>query len=952
MTKFISVIVLLTLVFIDLSYGLDFPPGITEGIKVPFVYEVSRVVNTKEMTGNLIPAGEFLNFMTKGAGESFTAGKVNFSKPGEYRVFAYLGAGWAKGTGPHDRFVLELNGQPTALLAAKGTGGASNMEWVELNRFRIGKPGPYDLVWRHIATGRPRIVQYIINGVIFSPAIETPRDAKKPAPVQIGRDGWIRTWLVGGCFGMGGLSSIAPFCEKYFTPLTGMEWDQYYLDYLLRVTWREYLSPEDKISFDLSGTFADRPAFEWPVGRPGSAYAHVYVTIPSQRDILLDFESARNAEVFLNGDPVRPDHSVLAVDAGGGFERRKDDPPFRTPVTLQGGPNRLMIKLYFPQSRYRPKDQRGSQPTWFRCRFLDLDGTPIIGSVTGTQYAQANAEGFLRFQLNPPDLLVPEKPVVGRRLGDLTELTYRSDKPYDAFLTGDPVILHGKISLMDGLKRLERFGFNEQSFDAGRQQVIVHWLAYDFDGKIVGRDSREVNFNLARPGEFEMDLGKLGRGHYTIYSEIRQGTKLVCPARPKMVVVVDPPTLPKPGVHSKFAHSFYYLMNGTEKDDDLFLPLLALAKVRLQIGCVHDWWIEMHPKDWVALPADKRTWPREPKKERLERAKRMAIELVGQVGGFYPGRICPPFNSDPKNGDHLIINRCWDIGLINSPEAEKIVDTYVYETVKKYKGYFRYWRMGNEMNNREFTPAELTHLHTLCARAMKRADPNAKLWGGSISSFDIPYVDKMVQLGYDRDIAVHDYHYYIWPQEDPTYRDMGGLPELLAIFNKYHVKKPIANGEFGCYRSIHHDGARVQAAMFTRALTVAHTYNELQWIAPHFWSPLEWAVNSEDGLFPAFLAYRTAADMLEGAKPAGMMHLGEGIAAYRFKRPSGKTVIVLWDPKNREVKIPGVDKTWTGFDLLGRKLKTPADGSLKLSVFPIYLTDGQLEEGTERTSLK
>jgi hypothetical protein len=952
MFKISTLTVLVTLFLAGISYGLDFPAGVTEGIKVPFPFENSRVVNGTSPAGNLIPAGEFLNFMVKGAGELYKAGKVKFPAAGEYRVFVYAGAGWGKGTGPHDRFVLELNGQAVALLAARGTGGASNMEWMELNRMRIDRPGEYDLVWRHISTGQLRSVQYIINGIVFTPTKEIPAKEKKAEPVLISKDGWIRGWLVGGLFGMGGVASIAPFYESNFTPISGMEWDQYYLDWLLRVKWREYISPEDKVSMDTPETFLDRPGFEWPVGKPGCAYAHLYVTFPGQMDVLLDFESAGKAAIFLNGKPLIPDKAIRAVDPDGGFERRKDDPPFRTAVTMEGGHNRLMVKLYFPQSKYRPKEQRGNQATWFRCRFLNMDGSPISGLVTASGYAQANAEGTAGYRIDPPDLLVPENGKIGQRLGDLAMTTFQSDKPFDAFVTGDEVKIKGKLSLLDGLKRLERFGFNEQSFDTVEQNVTVHWLAYDFDGNIVGRDIAEVKFNLAKAGEFGINLGKLGRGHYTIYSEIRQGTKLVCQPRPKMVVVVDSPTLPKPGVHSKFAHSFYYLMNGTEKDDDLFLPLLALAKVRLQIGCVHDWWIDMHPNDWVALPAQKRTWPREPKKERVERANRMGIELVGQVGGFYPGRICPPFNSDPKNSDHLIINRCWDVGPINSPEAAKIVDTYVYETVKKYKSYFQYWRMGNEMNNRQFTPAELTYLHTLCAKAMKRADPNAKLWGGSISSFDIPYTDKMVQLGYDRDIAVHDYHYYIWPQEDPTYRDMGGLPELLAVFKKYHVKKPIANGEFGCYRSIHHDGARVQAAMFTRALTVAHTYNELQWIAPHFWTHLEWCVNSEDGLFPSYLACRTAADMLEGARPAGTMHLGKEIAAYRFKRPSGNTVIVLWDPKDREVKVPGVDKTWTGFDMLGRKMDAPANGNLKLSLFPIYLTNGKLEEGTVKTPLK
>jgi hypothetical protein len=99
-----------------------------------------------------------------------------------------------------------------------------------------------------------------------------------------------------------------------------------------------------------------------------------------------------------------------------------------------------------------------------------------------------------------------------------------------------------------------------------------------------------------------------------------------------------------------------------------------------------------------------------------------------------------------------------------------------------------------------------------------------------------------------------------------------------------------------------------------------------------------------------YVAYRTAADLLEGAVPDGTMDLGEGIAAYRFKRPSGSELIVLWDEKGRTVSVPRA-KGWSVFDTLGRPVSENGDGRLKLSAYPLYVTNGKLDEGTTPTPL-
>ena len=891
-------------------------------------------------------------FHTEARGEGVDLGGVDIPEPGQYRAWLRAGVGWATAerAGPSTVFVGEMGGQPVLRWEAVGTGGLFNWEWFDIGRVLIREGGRHRVAWQNRAGAAPRHAQVVFAGLVLVPE---PAERATDDEVHIDEDGYLRTWLIGGPFGMAGLSAVAPHYEQYYLPVTGAAWQQYRLDNLLEVTWRPYTSPSHVMQMNAPETFGDAPPLEWPVGRPAAVYAHLYMEMPGQNDLLLDFSSSGRADVFLNGRRVRPGREVLAVDAGGGFERREDDPPLRTAVTVQGGVNRLLVKSYLPQSKYRPDGERsGPDESWFTCRFLHLDGRPVQGVFSSGGYAQANVTGAVRYHLDPPDLLRGEDGRRGHRLGDLIEMRLESDAPWNVFLTGDDVRLRMELSLMNPLARLERFGVNQTAFDEGFAGLQAHWIAYDFDGRVAAQDSGAVDLALDRPGLVPLPLGALPRGHYTVYCRLQRGTRLVCQLRPKMITVVDPPTLPRPGVHSRFAHSFYYLLNGRNlEDEERHFRLLALAKVRTQIGTAHKWWINDDPRAWVALPPEERTWPRAPLPESLARAKELGIELIGQLGGFHRGSATRLGATDPGVADNLVINEFYPVGPVDGPLAEKLVSTYVYETVKRFKKRFRYWRLANELNNQGFTPAELTHLHRLVHDAMKRADPDARLWGGSISTFGIPYTDEMLRLGYARTIDVHDYHYYIWPHPDPAYRDMGGLPGLLAVFDKYNARVPLANGEFGCYRSIHPDGARTQAARYAVGLTVAHTHERLQWIASHFPSGLEWTVNNEDGTFPAFLAYRTAADFLEGATFTGEAPLGADIAGYRFRRPSGSDVRVLWSPRECRVKIPGVDAAWKAYDMLGRPLDAASPGKVPIGPHPVYITNGRLEEGGTPTPL-
>lgn len=763
------------------------------------------------------------------------------------------------------------------------------------------------------------------GGLVLVPEREKASEAARKEQVRISEDGWIRSWLLAGPFGKGGVTQIAPHYQREMVPISGTQWVQRWLNQKINVAWKEYVSPEDRIDFNLPETFADRPDMPWPPGILGSAYAHLYLRFPLQQDVLLDFESSVKAELFLDGEPIAADKTI----------------------TIQAGINRFLVKLYFPQC---PRKERQQHPVWFKCRFKRISGEPLEGFVMGGTHAQPEGRQAIEYRTDTTGLYLADEParqVRGRRLGDLVRLTFDDTAhPWHVYVTGEPVDLEARLSLLDPVERLREYGFNDSAYDNDAHSVRANWILYDFEGNMVRRGRVDCEVSLKVPGKTGFDLGKLPRGHYTLYCQLRKGLKLLSQPQPTMITVLDEPSLPQEGVHSKFAHSYYYVLMGKDKiTDERNIRLLTLAKVRLNIGSVFKWWMDDDPNKWLALPPEQRTWPRAPRIESIKKARKLGLEFTGQIGSYYhPARKLSQFR-DRLPGDHVIVNLHWDGGPIESKEFEKLLDTYVYETVKKYKDCFRYWRLGNEMNLLGWTPEEYVRLHELTAKALKRADPDAELWSGSLSGFPGAYVSGLLRLGIDEYVDVLDFHHYYWPNSDWL---TGGMHHRLGIFVENNVSLPLADGEFGCYRSLFQDSARTQAAMYVRTIVAVHTMDQVRWIAPHFFSGdydyTTGAGNPRTGIrgqHAAYLAYRTAADFLEGAKSEGTLNLGGGIAAYRFRRPDGGKVIVLWDIRNRKVKIPDLDKTWKAYDLLGRPMAWSAEDELPLSIFPIYCVESR-----------
>jgi len=905
--------------------GFPTPEAKSAGaIQIPFQMEMAQKTGDPAKLVQHSAGSKLLQvvFHVGGRGETLDLGQIDFPKSGMHRVYLKSGVGQAVGVAPYSNvFHLEMDGQPAAVHDAKGTGGLGKVQWFDIGRIVIGQPGPHHLTWRNQPGRQVRQSQIGFGGLVLVPERAKASEAARKEQVRISKDGWIRSWLLAGPFGTGGVTSIAPHYQQHMLPISGTQWTQIWLNTPITVTWKEYVSPEDRIDFNLPETFADRPDMPWPPGILGSAYAHLYLRFPLQQDVLLDFESSVNAELFLDGEPIAPDKTI----------------------TIQAGINRFLVKLYFPQC---PRKEWEKHPVWFKCRFKRISGEPLEGFVMGGTHAQPEGRQAIEYRTDTTGLYLADEParrMRGRRLGDLIRLTFDDTAhPWHVYLTGEPVGLEAQLSLLGPWERLREFGFNDSAYDNDAQPVQVNWTLYDFDGGVAGRGRVVCEVGLEVPGKMVLDLGRLPRGHYTLYCQLRRGLKLLSQPQPTMITVLDEPSLPQEGVHSKFAHSFYYALMGSEEADNRNIRLLTLAKVRLNVGSVFKWWMGGDPNQWLALPPEQRAWPRAPRIESIEKARKLGLEFTGQLGAYSWLASRSTRYKDKLPGDHVILQQdLYDGGSIEGKEFEKLLDTYVYETVKKYKDCYRYWRIDNEMNLLGWSPEEYVRLHELTAKALKRADPEAKMWSGSLSGFPTGYISGLLELGIDEHVDVLDFHSYFWPNSDWA---TGGMHHRLSIFPKNNVSLPLADGEFGCYRSLFQDGARTQAAMYSHALTIVHTqpWGQVRWIAPTFITSLDYTTDAgKRGQYPAYLAYRTAADFLEGAEPEGSLNLGGGIAAYRFRRPDGGQVIVLWDIRNRKVRIPDLNKTWKAYDMLGRPVAWSAEDELPLSIFPVYCVESR-----------
>ena len=108
----------------------------------------------------------------------------------------------------------------------------------------------------------------------------------------------------------------------------------------------------------------------------------------------------------------------------------------------------------------------------------------------------------------------------------------------------------------------------------------------------------------------------------------------------------------------------------------------------------------------------------------------------------------------------------------------------------------------------------------------------------------------------------------------------------------------------------------------------AHTYDQLQLVAPHFDLGLVWTAGSEShayGMLPAYVAYRTCADNLEGATSHEQLNLGAQVGAFRFRQGGGRvSVVCTRDGSEKSVVVQVRRPQVRVIEMLGTERLEPA----------------------------
>lgn len=277
---------------------------------------------------------------------------------------------------------------------------------------------------------------------------------------------------------------------------------------------------------------------------------------------------------------------------------------------------------------------------------------------------------------------------------------------------------------------------------------------------------------------------------------------------------------------------------------------------------------------------------------------------------------------------------------------------YVRTVVGRYKDRIKYWEIWNEPNIGFWTGTTEQYAVLLKAayRAVKEADPDAKVIGCCTAGTDLRFIEKVLQSGdYDNmDIlSIHPYRYPPTPEETDF---IGELKKADALLRRYGKAKPIWITEIGWPTNLGSNGSSEskQAAM------IARTY--MQAIASGVVQKVSWYNFRNDGLDmsynehnfgiirrdqspkPACIAFRTMTRQLEGKRFVKAMDAGSGVCTYMFEGQGTRTLAAWCTSGTARLSISENAKMAT--DLIGEPVTLtagPRHVIVPISEYPIFI---------------
>jgi hypothetical protein len=237
--------------------------------------------------------------------------------------------------------------------------------------------------------------------------------------------------------------------------------------------------------------------------------------------------------------------------------------------------------------------------------------------------------------------------------------------------------------------------------------------------------------------------------------------------------------------------------------------------------------------------------------------------------------------------------------------------TFVRTLVGRYKNVVHHWEVWNEPDNGTFwkpapNASEYAALLKVAYRAVKDADPTAKVVTGGVSGNAVPYLEEMLAAGAAGSFDILAIHPYAVPL-DPAQGKIQSRPEVhkildvelakyRAFLGRHKLDRPVWVTELGWPAQDWGLQDNEQADYLSQAFALmlssglterifAYSFKDQSNKPGDSWGLVAWGNNATD-LNPkrvAFSAYATSARLLTGTSPGGRVQLSPVNVAVDFE---------------------------------------------------------------------
>ncbi len=279
---------------------------------------------------------------------------------------------------------------------------------------------------------------------------------------------------------------------------------------------------------------------------------------------------------------------------------------------------------------------------------------------------------------------------------------------------------------------------------------------------------------------------------------------------------------------------------------------------------------------------------------------------------------------------------------------------FVRQSVRRYKGYVRYWQLGNEFDifHRD-GPKSYVEAQRIGYAAAKAEDPNCLVVGGSITELQVRREGwkESLALGLAKYCDIYDFHFY---SDLVTTQDL--LDYIHRTCREFRAEKPIWVTETTQVGMFDPDDRNQAEYVFKR-----YTHLLASGVSVVFWHALAWpypfeadktqatAMIDHAGFArPSLFAFAALARDLGGARFVRRWDAGKDVYALEFAK-GNRAVLVLWSeggPRSMTLRHPAGDTVVT--HVSGKRTVRPAGHGptqVKLSKRPvIYDLSGPVTE--------